>query len=118
MKKRCLFLEVLISQAPPKGRLPLLRRLAFSQIKAGYYKNAENTLKDLLATAPGDRLAERWLSGLEEARNSGSYDEAAEMIRGFGGLAEEGLELTLLAHNAIETCSFEGMDSAKLQSVI
>lgn len=109
-------LERLVRRATGKARSDLLRRIAFSHFKAGNYDHAERVLRDLLKAVPGDRTAERWLMGLEEARRSGSYDEAAQIFGGFGGLAEEGLELSPLARDAIAACPFEGVDPARLQS--
>jgi tetratricopeptide (TPR) repeat protein len=101
----------------PQEVLPaLLRRIAFSQFKGGNYDEAEATLHELLLAVPGDRIAERWLAGLEEARRSGSYAEAGEIIGGFSSLAEEGLDLSPLAQSAIKGCSFEGVDPVKLQT--
>lgn len=109
-------LDELFRQATLKARPALLRRIAFSQFKGGHYDEAEATLRRLLLAAPGDSLAERWLAGLEQARRSGSYAQAGEIIGGFSSLAEEGLDLSPLARGAIEACSFEGVDPIKLQA--
>lgn len=109
-------LEGLVRQATRQARPAILRRMAYCHFKAARYDDAERILRDLLVDAPGDRTAERWLAELEEARRIGSYADAAEIIGGFGGLAEEGLELSPLARDAIRTCSFEGVDPSKLQS--
>ncbi|HLA81904.1 MAG TPA: ATP-binding protein, partial [Thermoleophilia bacterium] len=87
-----------------------------SHFKANQYDDAERTLRTLLSESPADRTAERWLAGLEEARRIGSYVDAGEIIGGFGGLAEGGLELSPLAQDAIATCAFEGVDPSKLKS--
>jgi hypothetical protein len=104
------------SKATPKTRGSILRRIAFSQVKLGKYDDAERTLRALLDQEPRDRIAERWLAGLEEARCRGSYDDAEQIIGSFGALAEEGLELSSLARAAIDSCAFEGVDLARLQS--
>jgi tetratricopeptide (TPR) repeat protein len=109
-------LKGLEREANRRTRPPTLRRIAFSQFKSASYDEAERTLRVLLTEAPGDRTAERWLAGLEEARRIGSYDDAAEIIGGFGALAEEGFELSPLARVAIETCAFEGVDPSRLQT--
>jgi tetratricopeptide (TPR) repeat protein len=94
----------------------LLRRIAFSHFKCRRYDKSERVLKELLALNPNDRIAERWLSGLEDARTAGNYEEAAEVIGDLGGLAEEGVELSSLGRAAIENCTFEGVDPAKVQA--
>lgn len=109
-------LKGLEREATRKTRGPILRRIAFSQFKLASYDDAEQTLRALLDEAPGDRTAERWLAGLEEARRRGTYDDAEEIIGSFGALAEEGLELSPLARAAIDSCAFEGVDLARLQS--
>lgn len=109
-------LDGLVRVAGRKARPALLRRIAFSHFKATRYDEAERALRTLLAESPADRTAERWLAGLEEARRVGNYVDAAEIIGGFGGLAEGGLELSPLAHDAIAACGFEGVDPWKVKS--
>ncbi len=109
-------LENLADKADGRSRASLLRRIAFSYFKSSRYDDAEHKLKDLLNEQPGDRLAERWLAGLEEARRVGSYDEAAEIIGEWGALVEQGIDLSPLADEAIKTCAFEGVEPSKLQS--
>lgn len=109
-------LEGLLRGASHKDKPTVLRRIAFSQFQAARYDDSERTLRNLLSHKPADRIAERWLAGLEEARRIGSYAGAEEIIGALGGLAEEGLELSPLARDAIDGCSFEGVDPSKLQS--
>ena len=71
-------------------------------------------LRSSLLVTRGDRTAERWLAGLEDARSGGSYAEAEELIGDLGELAEEGIELSSLAAAAIERCTYEGVDPARV----
>ena len=105
-----------LSAAQPVRKGPLLKQIAFSQFKLARYDAAERTLREFLESNPGDRTAERWLAGLEDARRGGSYAEAEELIGDLGGLAEEGIELSSLARAAIERCTFEGVDPARVQA--
>lgn len=105
-----------LSEAQPSRKGPLLKQIAFSQFKLSRYDAAEQTLRKFLESNPGDRTAERWLAGLEDARRGGSYAEAEELIGELGGLAEEGVELSSLARAAIERCTYEGVDPARVQA--
>ena len=109
-------LEKLLRYSNRKARPTFLRRIAYSHFKIARYDEAERVLRTLLAEAPDDQLAMRWLAGLEEARKTGSYADADEMFEGLGGLAEQGIEISLLGRNAIDNCSFEGVSPAKVQS--
>jgi len=109
-------LRRLVSATRAEQQGPLLRRIAFSQFKSGKYEEAERVLRDTLENNPDDRIAERWLAGLEDARRAGSYEEASEIIGELGGLAEQGIELSSLAQSAIERCTFEGVDPARVQA--
>ena len=94
----------------------LLKQLAVSYFKLARLDEAENALQKHLDSNPEDRAAKRWLAGLEDARNAGSYAEAEELIRDLGGLAEEGIEFSSLARAAIDGCIYEGVDPAKIQA--
>lgn len=107
--------RLLNSTASPAKRIPLLKRIAFSYFKVSQYDDVERTLRKLLSIDPQDRTAARWLSGLEDARNS-SAAEAEQIIAGLGELGEDGLELRPLAHAAIKQCAYEGVDPKKLQA--
>ena len=107
--------RLLNSTASPAKRIPLLKRIAFSYFKVSQYDDVERTLRELLSIDPQDRTAARWLSGLEDARNS-SAAEAEQIIAGLGELGEDGLELRPLAHAAIKQCAYEGVDPKKLQA--
>lgn len=109
-------LKRLVNTTQTSERGPLLRRIAFSYFKSGRYDDSERVLQELLVCNPDDRTAERWLAGLEDARRAGSYQEAEEIIGEPGGLAEESVELSSLARAAIATCTFEGVDPAKVQA--
>jgi len=114
-KKAIALLETLAQEAKRGDRAVLLRRIVFSYFKTSRYDDAERTLNQLLDENPGDRPAERLLVGLEDAR-AGRYDEAIETIGELGALAEEGLELSALAHAAIDKCAYEGVEPSKVQS--
>jgi tetratricopeptide (TPR) repeat protein len=101
--------------ATSTARPRILRRIAFCQFKAGRYDEAERTLRALLSDVPGDPEGERWLAGLEEARRTGMYASAAEVID-LGSLAEEGLDLSPLARAAIDSCAFDGVEPSRLQA--
>ena len=107
---------LLDSAESPEKRLPLLKRIAYSHFKCDRYDDAERALKTLLAIAPHDPTAARWLAGLEDARNSDSVAEAEEIISGLGEPGAEGVELSSLAHAAIEQCTYEGVDPKRLQA--
>lgn len=109
-------IKLLTSADSNAKKVPLLKRLAYSHIRCARYDNAERALQTLLATNPHDRTAARWLAGLEDARNSESDAEAEEIIESLGELGEEGLELSSIAHAAIEQCTYEGVDPKKLQA--
>lgn len=91
------------------GRDPLLKRIALSQIRCARYDEAERVLRKL-------RNPERLLAVLEDSRREGTYDEAEEIIGGLGVLAEEGIKLSSLAHAAIDNCTYEGIDPARIQA--
>lgn len=109
-------IKLLDSAESNAKKVPLLKRLAYSHIKCARYDKAERALQTLLATNPHDRTAARWLAGLEDARNSESEAEAEEVIESLGELGEEGLELSSIAHAAIEQCTYKGVDPKKLQA--
>jgi len=109
-------LKSLAKQATRMALPSILRRLAFSYYKSAQYDEAERTLQGLLREKPDDRTAERWLTGLEEAKRIGSYADAEDVIEVLGSLVEEGMELTPLARAAIETCTFELVEPSKLIS--
>ena len=79
----------LCAARPPK-KSALLKQVAFSCLRLARYDEAERALKEHLASNPEDRVAKRWLAGLEDARSAGSNAEAEELIRDLGGLAEGG----------------------------
>ena len=107
---------LLNSAESPEKRLPLLKRIAYSHFWCARYDDAERALQTLLAIAPHDPTAARWLAGLEDARNSESAAEAEEIISGLGEPGAEGVELSSLAHAAIEQCTYEGVDPKRLQA--
>ena len=79
-----------LRNAQPSKTGPLLKQVAFSYFKLARYDDAEHTLKELLASYPGDRTAERCLAGLEDARSGGSYAEAEELIGELGRVGRRG----------------------------
>ena len=109
-------LNQLMNKSRPSKRGPLLKQIAYSYIRLTKYDEAEHILKGYLENNPGDRTAERWLAGIEDARNATSDAEAEELIRDLGGLAETGVELSSLAHAAIDRCTYEGVDPAKIRA--
>lgn len=111
-------IEVLtrLSAARPLKKGTLLKQIAFSYLRLARYDEAEQALKEHLASSPEDRVAKRWLAGLEDARNAASDAEAEELIRDLGGLAEEGVSLSSLARAAINRCTYEGVDPARIQA--
>ena len=111
-------IEVLtrLSAARPLKKGTLLKQIAFSYLKLARYDEAEQALKEHLASNPADHTAGRWLAGLEDARSAGSDLEAEELIRDLGGLVEEGIQLSSIARAAIEHCTFEGVDPARVQA--
>ena len=102
------------ASASRKG--PLLVRLAHSQLRRARYDEAEQILQKLLANNPNDRTAVRLLEALEEAWRTRSRDEAEEIIDGLGRPTEEGVELGSLARAAIDRCTFEGVDPARIRA--
>lgn len=102
------------STVDPGKKNPLLKRIAYSYLRSSRYEDAEYTLKKLLSIDPQDRTAARWLASLEDARNTGA--ETEEIIGDLGNLSEEGVELSSLAHAAIDQCTYEGVDPKKLQA--
>ena len=101
--------------APPKKNA-LLARIALSHLRCSRYDDAEQVLQRLLANEPHDRTALRLFAALEDARRAASSDEAEEIIGGLGMLADEGVELSSLARAAIDQCTYEGVDPARLQT--
>ena len=99
---------------PKKG--PLLRRIAVSYFKCAKYDDAERELRKILIDNPSDLTAARWLNKLEEARQAGSYDDVEETIESDQRLSEEGIELSSIAVAAIDSCTYEGVDAARLQA--
>lgn len=109
-------LRELLDRSGPSQQLVLMRRIAFSQFRSKQYSDAESTLNSLLRLRPGDSTAERWLASLEEARESGDYGEAEHIFAVAGDLADESIELSSLAREALKNCSFEGVNPSKVQS--
>lgn len=109
-------LRRLAGAASGSKKRTLLVRLAYSQLRCVRYDEAEQVLQKILTDNPNDRTAVRLLEALQDARRAGSHDEAGEIIAGFGRLTEEGVELSSLARAAIDHCTFEGVDSAKVQA--
>ena len=105
-----------LSATRPPKKSTLLKQIAFSYLRLTRYDEAERALKEHLVNNPEDRIAKRWLVGLEDARSAGSDTEAEELIRDLGGLAEEGVELSSLARAAIKHCTYEGVDPARIQA--
>ncbi len=106
----------LLNSAASTKKVPLLKRLAYSHFRCARYDEAERALQTLLNIDPHDRTAARLQAGVEDARNSESHAEVAEIIGSLGELDEEGLELSSLAHAAIEQCTYEGVDPRKLRA--
>ena len=105
-----------LSAARPAKKGTLLKQLAVSYFKLAKLDEAERALREHLDSNPEDRAAKRWLAGLEDARNAGSDAEAEELIRDLGELAEEGIELSSLARAAIDNCTYEGVNPARVQA--
>ena len=99
---------------PKKGLL--LRRIAVSYLKCAKYDDAERELRKILVDNPNDLTAARWLTELEEARQAGSYEDIEATIESDQGLSEEGIELSSIANAAIDSCTYEGVDAARLQA--
>lgn len=105
-------LRLLVEKDFNRTQPNLLRRIAVLHFKQGHYDQTEETLRELLKKYPEYQPAERLLSELEEAKRTGSYANAEEI---FGILVEEGIELSLLAKDAIKNCTFEGVNPTKIQ---
>ena len=105
-----------LSATRPPKKNTLLKQIAFSYLRLTRYDEAERALKEHLVNNPEDRVAKRWLVGLEDARSAGSDAEAEELIRDLGGLTEEGVELSSIARAAIKHCTYEGVDPARIQA--
>ena len=106
-------LTKLLDSTAGAKRVPLLRRAAYCYIRCQRYLDAEHALQDLLSIDPHNRTAARWRAELEDARNSGTEPHIIGIV---GTLGEEGVEFSLLAHAAIDQCTYDGVDRKKLQS--
>lgn len=109
-------LDRLASVAAAHERGRLLARMALAQLRCARYDDAERVLRKLRADAPNDRTAIRLQETLDDARRAGSDDEIEEIIEGLGVLTEEGIELSSLARAAIDHCTFEGVDPARVHA--
>lgn len=100
-------LKNLAKTASHKELRPIRKQIAFSYFKNSQYDESEKVLREILKDNPGDEVAKRWLTGLEEARQ-GSPEEAAYIIGE--------LKLSKLALTAVDNCEFVGIAPSKLQS--
>ena len=94
----------------------LLTRIALSHLRCSRYDDAERVLGQLLVADPHDRTGLRLKAALEDARQAVSSAEVDEIIYSLGRLGDEGVELSSLARAAIEQCTYEGVDPARVQT--
>ncbi len=107
-------LKIVLSLNPVKNTdlrkrsLEIKKRMAYCYVKAKDYNSSKRLLNEILKKSPDDQIARKWLDGLEEAEQTGKYENIESLFseRDFNILMTG---LSPLMIDALEKCTYDGL---------
>lgn len=108
------FLEK-VKSGSRNDNIKLIKRKANAYYRLDKYDEAEQLIKEVLKEQPEDRISQKILEGLEQARISGRYEEELEVFFNEAELFSFSGGLSPFTRYMLERCEYEGIPASEIR---
>ena len=96
-----------------KRSLEIKKRMAYCYFKAKDYNSSKRLLNEILKKAPEDHIARKWLDGLEEAEQTGQYENIESLFSETDfNILITGLSSLML--HTLDKCEYAGLKAKEI----
>lgn len=99
---------------PKKDQAKIFKQIGYCYFKANHIDDALLNLSQVLELNPKDETAKKWLTALQQAKHTGTYNQLDQVFGSQDLLGELTSSISKFLEFYLERCSYEGVQDVKI----
>lgn len=99
---------------PKNDRAKIIRQIGYCYFKENDFDNALINLHQVLNLNPKDEIAKKWLLALQQAKNTGTYNQLDQVFGNQDLLGELTSTISKFLEFYLDRCAYEGVQDVKI----